>query len=202
MRFRGMSITLIGAATLLLAVGPEADAQRGRLGVLRPAPRPSVGGRPRPATISPYFFRSCFVVPSFFPFFGFAPFVNVQIFAGGQPAPDPTSHLVPDPSQQPVPFPGSHPLPGVQPVPGAEPVSAGVATNPHAVPAYATPVYSAPVYAAPVYAGAAPIATPRVSGGMVVGDVIDDPTFWLWAWSFFGGGVACVLPHRSAIIIR
>jgi hypothetical protein len=32
--------------------------------------------------------------------------------------------------------------------------------------------------------------------------VIDDPTFGLSAGSFFGGGVACVVPHRSAIIIR
>jgi hypothetical protein len=211
MRFRGMSIMMVGAATLLLAVGPDADAQRGRLGVLRPAPRPSpLGGRPRPASIAPYFFpeywffNSCFVVapfPSFFPFFGGLPFMNVQVFAGGQPSPDPTAHLIPDPTQQPVPFPGSHPLPGVQPVPGAEPVPVAAATNPHAVTAYAAPVYSAPVYAAPVYAAAAPIATPRVSGGMVVGDVIVDPTWGLWGGSFFGGGVICA-PRNSRVIIR
>ena len=211
MRFGGVSMTMVGAATLLLALGaPEAGAQRGRLGVLRPAPQPQMGlraARPRWAAIAPHFFNSCFIVPpfGFFPYFGGGmPFVNIQIFTGGQPSPDPTSHLVPDPSTQPVPWPGSHPLPGSQPVPGPHPVPGAVATNPHAVPAFATPVYSTPVYTAPVYGAATPVATPRVSSGMVVGDVIIDPTFGLWGSSFLFGGVACV-PYRSfgrTIIVR
>jgi hypothetical protein len=194
MRFRGMSITTVGALMLLLLAAPEADAQRGRIGVLRPAPRPSINGaRPRLGFISPHFFNSCFIAPSFssfFPFFGGLPFVNIQIFASGQPSPDPNSHLAPDPNAQPVPIPGSHPTPGVQPVPGMQPLPGTVGAQ--AVQAFATPMYSAPVYAAPAYAGAAPVATPRVSGGMVVGDVIDDPTFGLWGSSFFGGGIVCV----------
>jgi hypothetical protein len=138
------------------------------------------------AVIAPSFFNACFVVPSV-PFFGGGlPFLNIQIFAGGQPSPDPNSHLAPDPSAQPVPFPGSHPMPGVQPVPGANAV-----TNPPAMPAFAAPVYSAPVYSAPVYGGAAPATMPQVSGGMVIGQTIDDPTFGLRGSSFFGG-VACV----------
>jgi hypothetical protein len=194
-----MSITMIGAATLLLALASEADAQRGRLGVLRPAPRPSLGGaRPRSGFLAPHFFNSCFVAPSFFPFFGGGvPFVNIQLFAGGQPSPDPNNHPAPDPSAQPVPFPGSHPVPGVQPVPGA------VATNAHAVQAFAAPVYSAPVYTAPVYGGATPVAAPQVSGGMVVGDVIVDPTFGFWGSSFFGGGgiVCAPTPFFSRTVI-
>ena len=206
MRFRGMSVTMVGAATLLLALAPEAGAQRGRLGVLRPAPRPSVHGeRPRLGFIASHFFSSCFVVPPFFPFFGgfFGgfPFVNIQVFTSGQPTPDPSNHLAPDPSGQPVPLPGSHPVPNLPPLPGVQPVPGATAPNPNAAPAYAAPVYSAPVYAAPVYAGASPVATPRVSGGMVVGDVIVDPTFGLWGGSFFGGGVVCV-PHRSGFVIR
>jgi hypothetical protein len=187
MRFRGVSITTIGAATLLLALASDADAQRGRLGVLRPAPRPSLGSGPLPRAgiVPPRFIGSCFFGSPFFPFFGGLPFVNIQVFANSQPAPDPTSHLVPDPNQQPVPFPGSHPVPTTQPVPGA------AATNPHAVATYAAPVYSAPVYTTPMYAAAAPVATPQVSGGMVVGDVIPDPTFGLWGGWFFGGGVSC-----------
>lgn len=208
MRVRGLSITMLGVATLLLGLAPDASAQRGRIGVLRPAPRPSIRGPlPRRATISPHFFNSCFFVPSIFPFFGGVPFfggfpfVNIQIFTGGQPSPDPTSHLVPDPSAQPVPFPGSHPVPGVQPAPGTHPVPGVMGSNPLAGAAYAAPVYSAPVYTAPVYAAAAPIATPQVSGGMVVGDIIVDPTWGLWGGAFFGGGISCV-PHRSTIIIR
>jgi hypothetical protein len=184
MRFRGMSITMVGAVTLLALATPEAEAQRGRIGVLRPAPRPSLGGAlPRAGVISPHFFNSCFIAPSFFPFFGGGlPFVNIQVFVGGQPSPDPSSHLAPDPSAQPVPFPGSHPVPGLQPVPGGQPVPGSVGGQT----AFAAPVYSAPVYSAPVYAGATPVATPHVSGGMVIGDVIADPTFG------FGGGVVCV----------
>jgi hypothetical protein len=196
MRFRGVSITLVGAATLLTLATPVAGAQRGRIGVLRPAPRPSINGAlPRLGFISPHFFTSCFIAPSFSPFFPFfgggVPFVNIQIFTSSQPSPDPSSHLAPDPSAQPVAFPGSHPLPGVQPVPGVQPAPgmqpAPGAVGTQSVQAFAAPVYSAPVYAPPVYVGAAPIATPHVSGGMVVGEVIDDPTF-----GFFGGGVVCV----------
>jgi hypothetical protein len=201
MRFRGMSISMVGAATLLLALAGEADAQRGRLGVLRSAPRPSLGGRlPRLGVELPRFVGSCFASP-FFPFFGGFPFVNVQIFANTQPSPDPTSHLVPDPNGQPAPFPGSHPVPGVQPVPEPQPAPGAIGTNPHALASYTAPVYSAPVYSTPVYAAASPVATPQVSGGMVVGDVIVDPTFWLWGGGFFGGGFSC-FPHRSTIIIR
>jgi hypothetical protein len=211
MRFRGVSIIVGGAAAaLLLALAPS-QVEGQRMGVLRPAPRPQLGrGRPRAGVISPHFFSSCFVVPSsaFFPFFPFfgggVPFVNIQIFAGGQPVPDPSSHLAPDPSAQPVPFPGSHPVPGVHPVPGMQPSPGAVATNPHALPAFPTPVYSAPVYNAPSYGAAAPMTTPQVNGGMVVGDVIVDPTFGLWGGSFFGGGVVCA-PSRSfgsRVIIR
>ncbi len=191
MWFRGMSITLVGATTLLAVATPEADAQRGRMGVLRSAPRPSLNGaRPRVGFLSPHFFTSCFIAPSFFPFFGGGvPFVNIQIFANGQPAPDPSNHLAPDPSAQPVPFPGSHPVPGLQPVPGTQPVPGALGAQ--SIQTFATPVYSAPVYTAPVYAGAAPVATPQVSGGMVVGDVIVDPTFAIWGSSFFGGGIVC-----------
>ena len=207
MRFRGVSIAMIGAATLLLAFGaPDAGAQGRRIGVLRPAPRLPFGGgavRPRWGTLSPHFFTTCFVVPSFsfFPWFGGGmPLVNVQVFAGGQPAPDPTSHLTPNPGGQPVPGPGSHPVPaiqpapGVQPVPGLQPVPGATPANPHPAPTFTAPVYSAPVYSAPVYTGATPVATPHVSNGMVVGDVIVDPTFALWGGSFFfgGGGIACV----------
>ncbi|MFN2566037.1 MAG: hypothetical protein ABR499_13655 [Gemmatimonadaceae bacterium] len=218
MRFRGMSTTVVGAATLLLALSaPELGSQTRRLGVLRPAPRPQVGpnaGRPRLGFISPHFFTTCFFTPSvpFFPLFGGGvPFVNIQIFAGNQAAPDPTSHLTPDPNAHPVAFPGSHPLPGMQPVPGSQPVPGlqpvpgGVTTNPHAAPVFAPPVYSAPVYSAPTYSAATPVATPQVSGGMVVGDVIVDPTFSLWGSSFFfGGGFACV-PTRflgGSVIVR
>ena len=192
MRFRGMSITMAGAVTLLSLATSEADAQRGRIGVLRPAPRPSINGAlPRLGFISPHFFNSCFIAPSFFPLFGGGlPFVNIQLFVNSQPSPDPSSHIAPDPSGQPVPFPGSHPTPGLQPVPGMQPVAGAPGTQP--VQAFATPVYSAPVYTAPAYAGAVPVATPRVSGGMVVGEVIDDPTFAFWGSSFFGGGVVCV----------
>jgi hypothetical protein len=227
LRFRGVSIrvpirisirvalAMVGAATLLLAVGPRAEAQTRRLGVLRPAPRPHVGlsvGRPRWGAISPHFFTTCFFVPGF-PFgFGGLPFVNIQIFAGDQPAPDPTSHPTPDPSTHSVPLPGSHhlptmqPVPEPQPVPGAQPVSGGVTSSPHGALVFAAPVYSAPVYSAPVYAPPAPVATPQVSNGMVVGDVIIDPTFGLWGGSFFfgGGGIACV-PTRffdSSVFIR
>jgi hypothetical protein len=206
MRFRGMSITMIGAATLLLTLAPEADAQRRRLGVLRPAPRPSIGGRlPRLGFLSPHFFNSCFVVPQFFPFLGGVPFVNIQLFASAQPSPDPSSHLVPDPSAQPLPFPGSHPAPGGHAAPVTQPMAGGVTTNPHAAPTFGAPVYSAPVYTAPVYAGATPVATPHVSNGMVVGDVVIDPTFSLWGSQFFfGGGFVCG-PTRffgSTVIIR
>lgn len=222
MRFRGVAITMVGAATLLLALtAPEAGAQRGRLGVLRPAPLPNRGAgaaRPRWATLAPGFFNTCFVSPfgfapfGFAPFFGGSPFINIQIFANGQPAPDPTSHLAPDPSAQSGPFPGSHPLPGLQPLPGNQPVpglqpvpttaTAGVNGG---VPAFAAPTYGAPVYSAPVYPAATPIATPQVSGGAVIGDVIVDPSVGLWASSFFfGGGVTCV-PNRvlgPTIIVR
>lgn len=193
MTVRGMSTTMVGAATLLLALAaPEADAQRGRLGVLRPAPRPSLGGaRPRAGMISPHFFNSCFFAPSAFGFFGGFPFVNIQILANNQPAPDPSSHIVPDPTGQPVPIVGSHPLPGVQPVPGMSPIPGATTVSAHAV-----PVYRPPVYSAPVYGGAAPIATPRVSNGMVVGDVIDDPSFGLWGGLFFGGGGVVCGPTR------
>jgi hypothetical protein len=206
MRFRGMSITMIGAATLLLAFAPEAGAQRGRLGVLRPPPRPSIGGmRPRLGFISPHFFSTCVIAPSFFPFFGSVPFVNIQVFANSQPSPDPSSHLVPDPSAQPVPFPGSHAVPMMQPVPGTHPVPGAGTTNLNAAPTFAAPVYSAPVYAAPVYAGAAPVATPQVSNGMVVGDIIVDPTFGPGGSLFFGaGGIVCA-PTRffgRTVVIR
>jgi hypothetical protein len=179
-----MSIT-VGAGTLLLALAaPEADAQRGRLGVLRPAPRPSLGGaRPRAGTIAPHFFNSCILAPSFFPFFGGGPVINIQVFSSTQPAPDPANHIPPDPSGQPVPLPGSHPVPNVQPAPGMSPIPGATTVGAHAV-----PVYGAPVYSTPIYAGAAPIATPQVSNGMVIGDVIDDPTFGLWGGAFFGGG--------------
>jgi hypothetical protein len=219
MRFRGMSIGMVGAAMLFLASSAaDAEAQRRRVGVLRPPPRPLVGlgpGRARWTTISPHFFTTCFVVPAF-PFFssfgGGLPFVNIQIFANGQPSPDPSSHPAPNPTAQPVPPPGSHPVPGLQPVPGMQPVPeiqpvpAAHAGNPHAVPAFAAPVYSAPVYSAPVYSPASPVATPQVSGGMVVGDVIVDPTFGLWGSPFFfgGGGLTCV-PTRflgGTVIIR
>jgi hypothetical protein len=184
MRVRGLSIS-VGAATLLLALAaPEAEAQRGRLGTLRSAPRPSLGGaRPRAGALAPQFFNSCVFAPSVF--FGGFPFVSVQILASTQPAPDPTSHIVPDPSGQPAPFTGSHALPGIQPVPGMSPIpgSTGATANAHAV-----PVYSAPVYSAPVYGSATPIATPQVTNGMVVGDILDDPTFGFYGGSFFGGG--------------
>ena len=191
MRFRGMSITMVGAATLFALAAGDADAQGRRIGVLRPAPRPSLNGaRPRLGFLSPHFFNSCFIAHSFFPFFGGGvPFVNIQVFASGQPSPDPNNHLAPDPSAQPVPFPGSHPVPGVQPVPGIQPVPGALGAQ--SVQSFATPVYSAPVYTAPVYVGAAPVTTPQVSGGMVVGDVIVDPTFGLWGASFFGGGIVC-----------
>jgi hypothetical protein len=218
MRFGRMAIAMVGGATLLLASSAaDAEAQRRRLGVLRPPPRPLVGlgpGRARWTTISPHFFTTCFVVSSF-PFFssfgGGLPFVNIQIFANGQPSPDPGSHPVPDPAAQPVPSPESHPVPGlqplpaIQPAPGMQPVPEALPPNPHAVPAFAAPVYSAPVYSAPVYSPAAPVATPQVSGGMVVGDVIVDPTFGLWGSSFFfGGGLTCV-PTRflgGTVIVR
>jgi hypothetical protein len=203
MRFRGVSITVVGAAVLLLGVtAPEAGAQR-RLGVLRPAPVPQFGlgaGRPRWGAISHHFFSTCFAVPSF-PFFGGfggLPFVNIKVIAGNQPAPDPTSHLTPDPNAHPVPFFGSHPVPGLQPVPrtqpvpGLQPVPGPNATNPHAAPVFGAPTYSVPVYSTPVYTGATPVATPHVTNGMVVGDVIADPTFPLWSGFFFGGGIACV----------
>jgi hypothetical protein len=191
MRVRGISIT-VGAATLLLALAaPEAEAQRG---VLRSAPRPSLGGaRPRAGLLSPHFFNSCFFSPAFaFPFFGGFPLVNIDI-GSNQPSPDPTSHVVPDPTRQRVPFTGSHPLPSMQPAPGGSliPGATGATANAHAV-----PVYSAPVYSAPVYGGAAPIATPQVSNGMVVGDVIDDPTFGFWGGLFFGGGGVVCGPTR------
>jgi len=218
-RFRGVSITMVGAATLLLALAaPEAGAQRGRLGILRPAPRPQVGygaARPRVAAISPHLFTSCFLTPfGFSPFFGGGfPFVNIQIFAGNQPSPDPGSHITPDPTSQPVPFPGSHPVPvaafqpvpGTQPVPGLQSVPGAVTTSANAVPTFAAPVYSVPAYSAPVYSGASPVATPQVSNGMVVGDVIDDPSFALWSSGFFvGGGLTCV-PTRfldGGLIVR
>jgi hypothetical protein len=187
-----MSIT-IGAVTMLLGLAaPEAAAQ-GRLGVMRPAPRPSLGGaRPRAGTISPHFFNSCFFAPSFFPFFGGGlPFVNVQVIAGTQPAPDPTSHITPDPSGHSVPLSGSHPLPNPQPAPGMTPIPGATTVNAHAV-----PVYNAPVYSTPVYGGAAPIATPQVTNGMVVGDIVDDPTFGLWGGLFFGGGGFVCGPTR------
>jgi len=157
--------------------------------------------RPRLATLSPHFFTSCFVTPfAFSPFFGGGfPFINIQILTNTQPAPDPTRHLTPDPGSQPVPFAGSHPVPGVQPVPGLQPVPGshpapgGTTTSANAMPVFAAPVYSAPVYSTPVYGAATPVATPQVSGGMVVGDVIDDPTFAFWGGGFFsGGGVTCV----------
>ncbi len=220
MRFRGVSITMVGAATLLLALdAPEAGAQRGRLGVLRPAPLPNRGvgaARPRWATLAPGFFNTCFVSPfGVSPFFGGGgfPFINIQIFANTQPAPDPTSHVAPDPSAQPVPFGGSHPLPGLQPapvpgtqpVPGLQPAPGAVTTSAGAVATFAAPVYSAPVYSTPVYAAATPVATPQVSGGAVIGDVIVDPSVGLWAASFFfGGGVTCV-PNRvlgPTVILR
>jgi hypothetical protein len=195
MRFRGMSITMVGAITLLALATTEADAQRGRIGVLRSAPRPSLNGaRPRLGFISPHFFTSCFIAPSFSPFFPFfgggVPFVNIQLFADGQPSPDPSSHIAPDPNAQPVPIFGSHPVPGLQPVPEMQPVPG--APGAQSVHAFATPVYSTPVYTAPVYVGAAPMATPQVSGGMVVGDVIDDPTLGLPGSWFFGGGIVCI----------
>jgi hypothetical protein len=204
MRFRGLSITMVGAVTLLALSASEADAQRGRFGLLRPAPRPSRNGPlPRAAIISPHFFTSCFIAPSFFPFFGGGfPFVNIQVFANGQPSPDPSSHLAPDPGAQPAPIPGSHPIPGLQPVPGSQPVPGlqpvpgAVEADGRAVPAFSAPAYSAPTYAAPVYVSAAPVATPQVSGGMVVGDVIVDPTFGLGSGSFFGGGGIVCVPTR------
>ena len=192
MRVRGLFMS-VGAATLLLALAaPEADAQRGRLGTLRSAPRPSLGGaRPRAGVIAPHFFNSCFLAPS--AFFGGFPFVNIHIVANNQPAPDPSSHVAPDPTTQPVPFFGSHPLPGIQPAPGMSPIpgATGATTSAHAV-----PVYGPPVYSPPVYAGAAPIATPQVSNGMVVGDIIDDPSFGLWGGLFFGGGGVVCGPTR------
>jgi len=188
------------------------------LGVLRPAPLPNRGvgaARPRWATLAPGFFNTCFVSPfGFSPFFGGGfPFINIQIFANNQPAPDPGSHIAPDPSTQPVPFGGSHPLPGLQPVPvpgtqpvpGLQPVPTAAVTSAGGVAAFAAPTYSAPVYATPVYAAAAPVATPQVSGGAVIGDVIADPSVGLWGSSFFfGGGVTCV-PNRvlgPTIILR
>ena len=216
MRFRGMSVTMMVGAVLLLALeASEASAQRGRIGVLRPAPRPLLGagaGRARWATISPHFFNTCLIFPhaAFNPWFGGFPFINIQLFTAGQPVPDPSSHLVPDPGAQPVPVGGSfavpsmQPVPGTQPVPGMQPAPGAGATNPHAVPAFAAPVYSPPVYTPPVYGAATPVATPHVNGGMVVGDVIVDPTFGLWGGAFFGGGVTC-LPTRAlngAIIVR
>jgi hypothetical protein len=213
MRFRGVSITMVGAATLLLALdAPEAGAQRGRLGILRPAPLPNRGvgaARPRWATLAPGFFNTCFVSPFGFAPFGFSPFfgggfpfINIQVFANGQPAPDPTSHVTPDPNSQAAPFGGSHPLPGPQPapssqpIPGLQPAPGAMTTSAGAVPTFAAPVYSAPVYATPVYAGATPVATPQVSGNAVIGDVIVDPSVGLWASPFFfGGGVTCV-PNR------
>jgi hypothetical protein len=204
---RGLSITMLGAVTLLLGLAPDAGAQRGRLGVLRPAPQPSIRGPlPRRGTIAPYFFpqywffNSCIVVAPFFPFFGGAPFSNLPLFAGGQPTPDPTSHLVPDPGAQPVPFPGSHPVPGVQPVSGTQPAPDAIGTSSSAMATYPMPVYGAPVYTTPVYAAAAPVATPQVNGGVVIGDVIVDPTFGFWG-GFFGGGIVCA-PRNSRIIIR
>ena len=209
MRFGRTSITTVGAAALLLSLGaPGADAQTGRIGVLRPL-RPNMGfGAPRPrlASLAPGFSNTCFVAPvAFNPFFGFGggfPFGGFPLFANTQPAPDPSSHLTPDPNGQPVPMGSSQPLPGVQPVPGPQPVPGlqpvptARTTSANAVPAFAAPVYSAPVYSAPVYGAATPVATPQVSNGMVVGDVIDDPTFGLWGSSFFFGvGVTCV-PNR------
>jgi hypothetical protein len=165
------------------------------------------------AAVSPHLFTTCFATPfGFSPFFGGGfPFVNIQIFGGNQPSPDPGSHLAPDASGQPVPFPGSHPVPAVQPVPGPQPVPGlqsvpgAVTTSANAVPAFATPVYSAPVYSTPLYAGATPMATPQVSNGMVIGDVIDDPSFLLWGSGFFvGGGITCI-PTRfldGGLIVR
>jgi hypothetical protein len=189
MRFRGLSISIV-AVTLLSLVTSEARAQRGRLGMLRPAPRPSIRGPiPRMGTLSQHFFTSCFIAPAFspfFPFFGGVPFVNIQVFTGSQPSPDPGSHPAPDPNSQPVPLPGPQPVPGLQPVPGTQPVPGSIGSG--SVQVFAAPMYSAPVYTVPVYAGAAPIATPQVSNGMVVGDVIVDPTFGLSGSAFFPGG--------------
>ncbi|MDQ4080041.1 MAG: hypothetical protein M3125_04715, partial [Gemmatimonadota bacterium] len=93
MRFRGVSITMVGAATLLLALAPGADAQRGRMGVLRPAPRPCLVGGPLPrrGIVPPRFIGSCVFASPFFPFFVGLPFFGAHLFAGTQPAPDPTS---------------------------------------------------------------------------------------------------------------
>ncbi len=192
MRVSKMSIA-IGVVTMLFGfAAPEAAAQ-GRVGVLRSPPRPSLGGgaRPRGGTIGPQFFNSCVFAPSAFSFFGGLPFINIQVFASSQSAPNPASHIVPDPSGQPVPMPGSHPLPNVQPAPGSSPIPGANTVSAHAV-----PVYSAPVYSAPVYTGAAPIATPQVTNGMVVGDIIDDPTFGFWGDMFFGGGGFVCGPTR------
>jgi hypothetical protein len=202
MRFRGVSIAVIGGVGLSLALGAsDAGAQTRRLGVLRPPPRPSVGRGPLPrrATIARHF-NACFFVPwlpfsRFFPSFGGVPFANGHGLASTQPVPDPTTHIVPNPSSHVAPFPGSHPVPSVYTPAVAHPVVNGV-TSPHALRAFATPVYNAPVYSAPVYAPASPITTPQVHRGMVVGDVIVDPTFWLWGSSVFGGGVICA-PVRS-----
>ena len=220
-RFRGVSITTVGAGLLLLTL-TASDAGAQRLGVLRSAPRTQFGygaGRPRGATIAPHLFTTCFPTPfGFSPFFGFPffgggfPFVNVQVFTGNsQPVPDPTNQAVPDPNGQPVPVPGSFPVPGVQPVPELQPVpglqsvpGAGM-TSANAVPALSAPVYSAPVYSAPVYAGATAVAVPRVSNGMVVGDVIEDPSFLLWGSGLFvGGGITCI-PTRfldGGLVVR
>jgi hypothetical protein len=193
MRVRELSMSL-GAATLLLALAaPEADAQRGRLGTLRSAPRPSLGGaRPRAGVISPHFFNSCFVSPFAFPFFGGFPLVNIDI-AANQPAPDPLNHVAPDPTRQPVPFMGSHPAPTMHPAPGLSTIPGATGTTANAA---AVPVYAPPVYSPPVYGAVAPVATPQVNNGMVVGDIIDDPTFGLWGGLFFGGGGIVCGPTR------
>jgi hypothetical protein len=206
-RFRGVSITTVGAGLLLLTLAaPEVGAQR--TGVLRPAPRTQFGygaGRPRAATIAPHLFTTCFATPfGFSPFFGFPffggfPFVNIQVFTGGnQPSPDPASHVMPNSNGKPVPVTGSYPVPGVQPVPGPQPVPGlqsvpgAVTTSANAVPTFAAPVYSAPVYSAPAFGSATPVAVPQVSNGMVVGDVIEDPSFLLWGSGIFvGGGITC-----------
>jgi hypothetical protein len=208
-----MSIsTIIGVALLLLsAAAPDAGAQRGRLGVLRPVPRAGVGGRLRLGVETQPFVTTCIPAVSF-PFFPFFPafggaFVNGQLFADVQPVPDPGSHIAPNPNAQPVPFSGSHALPGLQPVPEMEPVPGGASvTTAHSARVFATPVYSAPVYSAPTYAAAAPVAAPQVTGGMVVGDIIEDPSFGLWGSPFFfgAGSATCIVttPFNRPVLIR